>query len=436
MIINTDIYKKIILSKIIIEVINNYRSNQYLEKELELKYAELKEIETFNKKIIDNNIHKFKDFGFDKDSILSEKLDTIYIQIIIVLIKQQKFENDNIENILKQLDLKNINLTENMYNILSQILNPNNHDIELYKITKVEDLKDSRTINFYYFLLSYILKNSIYIYENSFLKQIKKEIMNFKHEQFLYKLSDNETENTSNSPINNERIKYIINIFLDSKYYYDSYKNNLNKEKSLKNPMENIDYLNKDTNIKDDHMMLLSKTNTENKRKEEKRKSELYKEEVSYRILLESSFKFKVDENGKANFELNGEEIKDNKDNILKYKNLNYINLLDLNSINQPEKLEKKKQLYNSYMKFLKFFPDFEQSMKKNVKNYCNLEINLNFSIFDENQNSNLFNMYVIYIINKDNENINFKDTDILNYDSIEKADGFLFLVNDINEES
>ena len=44
--------------------------------------------------------------------------------------------------------------------------------------------------------------------------------------------------------------------------------------------------------------------------------------------------------------------------------------------------------------------------------------------------------MYVIYIINKDNKIINFKDANILNYDSIEKADGFLFLVSEINEES
>ena len=101
---NTEVYKKVILSKIIIEVINNYRSNQYLEKEIVLKYADqLKEIEIDNKNIINNNIHKFKDFGLDKDSILSEKLDMIYIQIIIKLIKQQKFESDDALNILDQL---------------------------------------------------------------------------------------------------------------------------------------------------------------------------------------------------------------------------------------------------------------------------------------------------------------------------------------------
>ena len=207
-----------------------------------------------------------------------------------------------------------------MYNILSQILNPN--DLKFYIITDIDDFKDTRKINFYYFLLSYILKNSIYIYENSFLMQIKRKLKNLKPEQLLFKLSDNETENISNSQNNNQKIKYIIDIFLDSKYYYDYYKNNLKKENSLKSPMESTDFLNKDTNTKDDHMMLQSKTSTEMKIKEEKKKSELYKNEVSYRILLESSFKFQVDENGNANFELNGEEIKDNNNNILKYKNL------------------------------------------------------------------------------------------------------------------
>ena len=151
---------------------------------------------------------------------------------------------------------------------------------------------------------------------------------------------------------------------------------------------------------------------------------------------MESSYIFKVDEKGNSDFELIG-EIKDNNNNILNFKNLKNIKLPDL-TIKEPEKLEKATQLCNSYNKFLTFFPDFEKSIKNYVNKYYNLEINLDFIISDEmlNTNNNLFNMSATYTINKDNNNSIFKDSNILNYDSIAKADGFLFLTSEINEKS
>ena len=439
-VINTEVYKKVILSKIIIEVINNYKSNDNIEKELELYDRQLNEIINFNETIINNNIQKFEQYGIVKDTILSEKLDMIYVKIIIELIQKQKFESDDTLDIIKQLDLQNINLTENMYNELSQILDSKNKNVNFYEIKDINDLKDARKANFYYILLSYILKSSIYIYENDFLFKVKRKLRKLNSEQFLFTLFNKVTDNKSNSNINEQRIKYIIDTFSDSKYYYEKYSKNVflkNENSSMsKNPLEDPDYKNKDTKTKDDHIMLESKTNSEVQKREEKKKSELYKNEVSYRILLESSYIFKVDEKGNSDFELIG-EIKDNNNNILNFKNLKNIKLPDL-TIKEPEKLEKATQLCNSYKKFLTFFPDFEKSIKNYVNKYYNLEINLDFIISDEmlNTNNNLFNMSATYTINKDNNNSIFKDSNILNYDSIAKADGFLFLTSEINEKS
>ena len=66
-------------------------------------------------------------------------------------------------NIINQLELENINITKIMFDELSQILNSNKSYINEYIILKEKDLYNEKKINFYFILLKYILKNSIYI---------------------------------------------------------------------------------------------------------------------------------------------------------------------------------------------------------------------------------------------------------------------------------
>ena len=63
----------------------------------------------------------------------------------------------------------NIYLTQSMFDKLNKFLNLNENHIKNYIIEKKEDLIDETKINFYYFLLKYILKNSFYIYRIPFL---------------------------------------------------------------------------------------------------------------------------------------------------------------------------------------------------------------------------------------------------------------------------
>ena len=106
-----DIYKKIngkyiklIFSKIILELINNYN-----------QFDDIEEIDSneYNQ-IIKNNINNFNEFdlNLNEDNFINDNIDKVYIDIIIDLIKNKKFEEN--EYILKELEIEKINMTKNM----------------------------------------------------------------------------------------------------------------------------------------------------------------------------------------------------------------------------------------------------------------------------------------------------------------------------------
>ena len=55
-----------------------------------------------------------------------------------------------------------------MINKLYEIFNSNKDYINDYLILNLEDFSNEKKVNFYYILLKYILKNSIYIYQIPF----------------------------------------------------------------------------------------------------------------------------------------------------------------------------------------------------------------------------------------------------------------------------
>ena len=134
----------------------------------------MEEIEKENRKIIKNNIEIFKEIGLilNEDDILKKKIDEIYIEIINALISSKKIEDFEYSyNILEQLDLKNICLTKTIFEGIMKGMNGQNY--KDYEINNVEDLNDERKVNFYYLILEFIFKNSIYIYNVPFLLKEK-----------------------------------------------------------------------------------------------------------------------------------------------------------------------------------------------------------------------------------------------------------------------
>ena len=204
-------YKLIMLSKIIVDLIDNFRqTDEYNENE---DSFELEEIEKENRQIIKNNIEEFKEIrlNMNEDDILKKKIDEIYNEILNSLISSKKIENfEYAYNILDQLDLKNICLTKIMYDGLK-----NGQNYKDYEINNVEDLNDERKTNFYYLFLEFIFKNSIYIYNVPFLLKTRKiflEILKKGNFHFL-KI--------------NKKIEFIILKILDSKFYYRKYYENI-----------------------------------------------------------------------------------------------------------------------------------------------------------------------------------------------------------------
>ena len=159
-------YKLIMFSKIIVDLINNYKeTDEYNENE---DNFELKKIEKENKQIIQDNIEVFKEIGLNlnEDDILIKKIDEIYIEIINSLVRNKKFEDFEYSfNVLEQLDLKYISLTKTIF---EGLMNGQNY-IKNYEINHIEDLNDEKKVNFYFISFALIFKNSIYIYNVPFL---------------------------------------------------------------------------------------------------------------------------------------------------------------------------------------------------------------------------------------------------------------------------
>ena len=227
--------KNIIISKISIDLINNYKGTDEYDEEKDNKNLEL--IENENKKIIINNTNCFKDLNIDynEDNIFLARIDNIYIEIIISLIKSKKFKDfEYIYNIIHQLDLVKINLNKKMFMHLKEILEINEEYVNNYKISEIYDLFNIEKVNFYFIFLKYILKKSIYIYHMPFLLLTRKKIIKIINTN-LYQLSSLRADKDK---IINDRIEYVIKMITDSDYYYNKYVN-IYKLKEIKNYFEN-----------------------------------------------------------------------------------------------------------------------------------------------------------------------------------------------------
>ena len=205
--------KKIIRSKIVIDLINSYEG-------FNLNTDELKAINIKTSlDILKNSCDIFKKMNIEiKNNIKNIKLEEIYIKIIISLIENRKLEDYNYAyDIIEQLNLEYINLTKNMIEKLLQLLNSEESFIKDYIILNYNDLLNVKKINFYYILFKYILKNSFYIYQIPFLLKPKKIIIQAIKEKNNNLFPDNCNEEFK------EKIKYIIKFLSDSSYYISKY---------------------------------------------------------------------------------------------------------------------------------------------------------------------------------------------------------------------
>ena len=414
---NNHLYK-IINSKLILDLLNNYKNIEIYEEN-----QEEKKIEDENQLIIKNNINYLEDIGINLNvyDIMTKNIEDIYSEIIISLIKNDKFSDDiYINEILSSLDIENIDLTEKIFHKLKEGLDKNRDYLKKYRILNIYDLTKDRIIDFYYILFKYILKNTIYIYQFPFLLENRKKILSILKSNNL-KILDVE-ENLKN------RMNYVIEHYLDLPFYYNCYitkiRNNYSIEyEKIKNnrPIS----ISNDINSKKSTLYLNDKSkSTQNEIKSQKSNENYLLEEknLQRQILNYSTFTLHTNERGQEPF------IIYDKITIGKQE-INVINYFF-----QMIKEKKERILDINFQKFLEFLEKFVKKIKIEYKyNYC-LRLKLIFQNTSKFLNYNISCKYIFYSpIEKNNELI-FKEENIFDKNSTE-SDGFNYLIAEINND-
>ena len=233
------LYKNVLISKIILELIKFYKSNQiFKEKNYEDIIDKLTEIEKSNNEIIE----KCEDCFYEKlelnitlKELQLKNIDLIYGEIINKLLKKKNYELAY--KVIRILDLENINITIEMIKEIIQ----NNNIIDEYKLTGEQDLSNSDKIDFYYFLFKYILKNSIYIYYFKFLNDAREFIFYMiNHNQKKLKKIVGNAKEQRNYELKS-KIIFIIKFFTNSYYYIKILNSNFNDD-SIFEPFQNLSY--------------------------------------------------------------------------------------------------------------------------------------------------------------------------------------------------
>lgn len=428
--------KKILISKILLSLIYNFKGLDDYDEEKD--NTEIKEMENTNINIIKDNIEVFKDFGmnYNLDDIIKNKIDFIYSEIIVSLIKLNKFNNyDFYIEILTQLNIKSIDITQTIFKGLSEELNnERNKYLNEYIINTVDDIKKEKLINFFYIIIDKILKNPIYIYQNEFLK--KNQI------NFMKLLRDHldEIKNIANITKQKDKIECLIRKFSND-YYYTKY---LNLEEFGKN--DNI-YLYKDN---EENNEIIEKEKIYYDKEYEKEKETVIDMDYKYKIDPELANKImnklyiniyidKNEEGGaiikKEEFFYGEKKLKIEKESLNKEANYE--------ELTQQEK--KYENVYKNYKNFLKVLEEIEEYIiNSNIP--FNPLIELEFAkedkVIDSEDNNGEHRQYNnITLISRFKNQIGeknvleFLDRDILVNGIGIKSQGLIYLINELTNE-
>ena len=438
--------QKIIIAKIILELITNYEENDNNEEKSDEK--DLSKIKFYNNKFIQDNINELKNFEITINDILTKKIDEIYVKIITYFFINQKLDDsdDYAEKIFKEIEIKSLNLTNLMFDNISNLLDKNKNYLKEFIIKEYDDLFNSRIINFYYTLLRYIIKNNYYIYTIPFLLETRNKIKKIIKSN-LYKFY-----NTIKSK-KDERLKieFYLGAFIEYKYYLNK-SLKIIKENEINSSMANSSFLrslNMDRNNNNNYGMNnnisigssqssgLFNSPSYLKEKEEnsgrswgqfdieerpteyKQVQENCKNEIAFQILSDSSFKFKFYKNDKTikyectEIKIYGEKQQNN--NLEYYKNLPVQN--DIVKVN--------------YTKFMDILYKILERIKVEFSGIFDFAITLIF-IANRQIVDSIFQIECTYKLEINNENIpEFKDNNILNKELVQ---GLNFIINEIEE--
>jgi len=164
-------FAKLIRAKLLIELIDISNTSKLRFKK------ENKDIYDFNIKIIGDDVYCLNKVGifWKSDDIIEKKIEEIYLEIIISLIKNKKFDDyQQIIEVMEQLEFEKIGLTHTMYEEISKVLYCKiGND---YKIENEKDLLIEKKINFYMIFFKYIFKDSYKVYHLKLFRDARENI--------------------------------------------------------------------------------------------------------------------------------------------------------------------------------------------------------------------------------------------------------------------
>ena len=216
--------KKIISSKIILDLIDYFVGFEEYNEDFESSFINIK---NNNINIIKENNNILDLYNLKDKDFINKSIDEIYSDIIKTLL--HKYKNYNyMYDVIEELDLEKIDITNSIFKEISKILSNDKNIIEK-RIKDINDFLNEDKIEFYYILLKFILKNPIYIYQIPFLIDTRKFILK------------NMNSLKGGGNIEKEKLEYLINTLTGSKYYkINIIQNDYNNGFSTQNINDNL----------------------------------------------------------------------------------------------------------------------------------------------------------------------------------------------------
>ena len=436
--------EKLIIAKIILNFINNFEQSEN-EENTSGKYSEvLDKIKDFNSKIIENNIDELKQFKITSKDFSSKKLEGIYNDIIKYLFVNKKLDDsEDTNNIIKQIDLKNFNITKVIFDEILVLLRKENDFIKDYIISDYNDLFNLKKINFYYTLIKYIIKNTFYIYEIPLLLETRNKILKIIKENIsgLY-LSMKQNRNF------NDKIEFVLSAFIEYKYYIVKSKkiytinanantsqqaSNQSNQPYIPNKSGGYNYGNFVIPNSSDTSGFFSNSSYKKAKEDSGRNFDGFMEEKvnefeelekkfgntpAFKILKNSSFKFeikKVNDQKKVECILIKIDENEGKQNYDEIRNFTCEN----------------KDIDNNFKNLIEFLNSFQSRIISSYANDFTFSVTLNFR--SNTVNLSVFLVDCTYLLEiTDEDPMEFKDEDIFNTNEVNQ-NGFLSLINEIN---
>ena len=400
--------KKIILAKILLQLINNYI---YFD-DAEENYVELTNqcINLINTE--KNNLERYNIYKDLNQLNFSElKIDEIYCEIIVSLIKNNKLDDsNNTIDLLNELNIINLRLNKTIFNGLLKVLKKDN--LKSYLISSYDDLFIKDKLIFYYILFKYILKSSDYIFHIPFLFETREEIIKMINEHFYeFLFYFNEGDNKENKNIVKEVLKY----FIEFEFYINECQNkkksksnlddNLKSDKARKYsileyiPIRRNSFGTDEINSSFNNSTLSDISFNRNSFGEYEKNNKEDVKDMAYNFMSESTFTINI------NYK------KGEKEAFLKYKKIickeKEFKIEDVKNIESEDVI-----IDSNFKQFLQFLDDVEKELKSKYKREKEIDIDLKFIMTNEDS----YGINCIYEVkSKDFYEKYLEDEDILN---------------------